>query len=75
MPFQESHDHSLPNQQHVFDLVVGAAQMTNADIKGSRTESCDLWVFGPFSEIHIHERKIASDLLEKPGKNSFGRRR
>jgi len=32
MPFRESHNKSLPNQQHVLDLVVGTAQMTNADI-------------------------------------------
>ena len=26
MPFRESHNKSLPNQQHVLDLVVGKAQ-------------------------------------------------
>jgi hypothetical protein len=37
MPIRESHNKALTNQQHVLDLVVGTAQMTNADVKGSRT--------------------------------------
>jgi len=70
-----SHNESLPNHQHVIDLVVGAAQMTNADIKGSGKQPRDLGVFGPFSKLHIHERESASDLLEQPGKNLEARRR
>src|SRR6202020_2182571 len=73
MPFWESHNKSLPNQQHALDLVIGTAQMTNADIKGSRTQPYDLRVFRPFFELHVHKRKSAPDLLEKHGKNLEGR--